>query len=60
MTKFRINVLSLLLIAYVVLLLLFCVLVKNEVPAKEAYGLIENALLVLLGGSVAVVKDLVD
>ncbi len=63
-TKIRLNVLFLFLIAYLSLGFLFCILTffwPNETGQnpKEAFMLIKDPLLVLLGGTIAVVKDLV-
>ena len=58
-TPVRLNVLILFAIAYGLLAFIYCLLI-NTGTGQEAFALIENPLLVLIGGTVAVVKDLVD
>ncbi len=55
----RFNVLYLLTMAYVVLLILFCVLAcKNS--AIEAWDLLEAPFMALIGGTLAISKDLIS
>lgn len=58
-STFRPNVFLLFLMAYGLLALLYYLLIDNGCDGQEAFAFIENPLLVLLGGTVAVVKDLV-
>lgn len=58
---FRKNVLLLVLSGYVVVLFMFgfAVGLTDSISAKEAYDMLEGPLMTLIGGSLAISKDLV-
>ena len=56
----RKNVLTLLGIAYLSLFGLFLVMVYSEVDPKEAYNLVGVPFVALIGGTLAVAKDLIE
>ena len=60
MSKIRVNVLVLLLIAYGSVIGIFGLLLITDVPAKEAYNLVGVPFVALIGGTLAVVKDLIE
>ena len=60
MSKIRVNVLFLLLIAYGSVVGIFAILLGAGVPAKEAYNLVGVPFVALIGGTLAVVKDLIE
>lgn len=55
----RKNVLLLLFIAYLSLFGMFVVMILSRVEAKEAYNLIGVPFVALIGGTLAVAKDLI-
>lgn len=57
--KIRPNVLLLMLMAYGSLLLIFFGLVGYGVAAETAYNLISTPFIALIGGTLAVAKDLI-
>lgn len=63
--RWRKNVLSLMLLAYLSLLGIFCVLVfggdgsSSTTETIEAYNIIKDPLMALIGGTLALAKDLV-
>jgi len=58
-TPIRVNVLALLLIAYGSIIGLFAILVGAGVDPKTAYDLIGIPFVALIGGTLAVAKDLI-
>ncbi len=59
-SKFRLNVFVLFFLGYLAITLMFFFMICDDhTSAKEAVELIENPLLVLVSGTVAVIKDLV-
>ena len=60
MTKIRVNVLFVLLLAYASILLVFFCLLQAGMNPKDAYDLISVPLVALIGGTLAVAKDLVE
>ncbi len=56
----RINVLLLLALAYGSLFGIFLVLVWNDVAATDAYDRISVPFVALVGGTLAVAKDLIE
>ena len=57
--KIRPNVLILMLMAYVSLLVMFFGLVGYGVAAEDAYNMISTPFVALIGGTLAVAKDLI-
>ena len=57
--KIRLNVLLLMLMAYGSLLVIFFGLVGYGVAAETAYDLISTPFVALIGGTLAVAKDLI-
>ena len=57
--KIRLNVLLLMLMAYGSLLVIFFGLVGYGVAAETAYHLISTPFVALIGGTLAVAKDLI-
>ncbi|MDE2768202.1 MAG: hypothetical protein OXU26_01605 [Acidobacteriota bacterium] len=58
-TPIRVNVLALLVIAYGSIIGLFAILVGAGVDPKTAYDLIGVPFVALIGGTLAVAKDLI-
>ena len=58
-TPFRINVLVLLALAYGSLIALFVIMVSKGTTPKEAYDMIGVPFVALIGGTLAVAKDLI-
>ena len=58
--KIRPNVLALIGFGYGTILLIFLVLVKGDLTATVAYDVVKGPLMALIGGSLAVAKDLVE
>lgn len=58
-TPIRVNVLALLIIAYGSIIGLFAILVGAGVDPKTAYDLIGVPFVALVGGTLAVAKDLI-
>ena len=59
-TRIRVNVLLVLLLAYASILLVFFCLLQAGMKPKEAYDLVSIPLVALIGGTLAVAKDLVE
>lgn len=59
--QWRKNVLLLVLSGYVVLLIIFLSMMwPGNLAAKDAYDVLEGPLMALIGGSLALAKDLID
>lgn len=59
--QFRPNVLILMLAAYGTLLLMFGILVfKANIPPDTAWDILKAPLMALIGGSIAIAKDLIQ
>ena len=58
--KIKPNLLIVLVLAYAAIVGLFFGLVANSVEATEAFGLIATPLVALIGGTLAVAKDLLQ
>ena len=60
-TPIRTNVLALMLAGYVVVLAMFLILVvfAEQLTVEEAYEIIQGPLMALIGGSLAISKDLI-
>ena len=57
----RKNVLTLVITAYVVLVVLFSLMMwPGDLTAKDAYDVLEGPFMALIGGSLALSKDLLD
>lgn len=57
---FRKNVLILVGIGYFAVLIIFCSMAFGEMTAETAYEVVKGPLMALIGGSLALSKDLVD
>ncbi len=60
-TPTRTNVLALTLAGYIVVLVMFLILVLSaeQLTVEEAYEIIQGPLMALIGGSLAISKDLI-
>ena len=57
---FRKNVLILVGIGYLAVLIIFCSMAIGDMTAETAYEVVKGPLMALIGGSLALSKDLVD
>ncbi len=57
MTRLRTNVLSLVSFGYVSVIIGFCSLWKGGLAANDAYDAVKEPLMALIGGSLALSKD---
>ena len=58
-TPLRANVLILVGAGYATLLIMFCVMAYGEMTAESAYEVVKGPLMALIGGSLAISKDLI-
>ncbi len=58
-TPLRANVLMLVGAGYATLLIMFCVMAYGGVMAESAYEVVMGPLMALIGGSLAISKDLI-
>lgn len=58
-TPLRANVQILVGAGYATLLIIFCVMAYGEMTAESAYEVVKGPLMALIGGSLAISKDLI-
>jgi len=58
--RVRFNVLALVAMGYFALLVIFVSMAWGEMTATEAYDVVKSPFMALIGGSLAISKDLVD
>lgn len=57
--KFRPNLLIVIVVAYAAVVGIFCLMLWNGVDAKTAFDLVSTPFIALIGGTLAIAKDLI-